>query len=106
VQFSNSRESVLVVEFAEYLEEAAQASRVMGAIPGQGSLPPGTGPWGRARRDRDADSTAQRPFEVFSEFEIRHHDGAHCQRCRGWRNLHTRPAGRSGIAPTGIAAAN
>ncbi len=75
VQFgsSNSRENRLLSwsEFArKYLEEASPGvARVIGAIPGKGSLPPGAGPGG-ATETGTADGTAQRPFEVFSEFEI------------------------------------
>ena len=54
----------------KYLEEASPGvARVITAIPGKGALPPGTGPGG-ATDTATADGSAERPFEVFAEFEI------------------------------------
>ena len=54
----------------KYLEEASPGvARVITAMPGKGALPPGTGPGG-ATDTATADGSAERPFEVFAEFEI------------------------------------
>ena len=54
----------------KYLEEASPGvARVITAIPGKGSLPPGTKAGGAAETGT-ADGSADKPFEVFSEFEI------------------------------------
>lgn len=54
----------------KYLEEAAPGvARVLTAIPGKGSLPPGTGPGGPTDTGT-ADGSLQKPFTVFAEFEI------------------------------------
>jgi hypothetical protein len=54
----------------KYLEEAAPGvARVLAAIAGKGALPPGTGPGG-ATDTAVADGSAERPFEVLSEFEL------------------------------------
>ena len=54
----------------KYLEEASPGvARVLTAIPGKGSLPPGTGPGG-ATDTGTADGSVEKPFVVFAEFEI------------------------------------
>ncbi len=54
----------------KYLEEASPGvARVLTAVPGKGSVPPGTGPGG-ATETRTADGSAARPFEVLPEFEM------------------------------------
>ncbi len=54
----------------KYLEEASPGvARVLTAIPGKGSLPPGT-KGGGATDTGTADGSIDKPFEVFSEFEI------------------------------------
>jgi hypothetical protein len=54
----------------KYLEEAAPGvARVLTAVPGKGSLPPGTGAGG-ATDTGTADGSAEKPFTVFAEFEI------------------------------------
>jgi large repetitive protein len=54
----------------KYLEEAGtNTARCLTALPGKGSLPPGTGASGTGEKGT-ADGSAEKPFEVFSEFEI------------------------------------
>lgn len=54
----------------KYLEVGApDHARVITAIPGKGQVPPGTGPGGNTDT-ATADGTAERPFEVMSEFEL------------------------------------
>ena len=54
----------------KYLEEAAPGvARVLTAIPGKGSLPPGTKAGGTTETGT-ADGSVDKPFEVYSEFEI------------------------------------
>ena len=54
----------------KYLEEVAPGvARILTAVPGKGSLPPGTGPGG-ATDTGTADGSAEKPFAVFAEFEI------------------------------------
>lgn len=54
----------------KYLEAAApDVARVVAAIPGKGQVPPGTGPGGNTDT-ATADGSAERPFEVMSEFEL------------------------------------
>jgi hypothetical protein len=52
---------------AKYLEDAGGAARVLSAITGRGTLPSATA--GRTAAPT-ADGTAERPYEVFAEFEL------------------------------------
>ncbi|MHB1170243.1 MAG: DUF6603 domain-containing protein, partial [Longimicrobiales bacterium] len=65
------REYLAWAQFVDkYLEAAApDLARVITAIPGKGQVPPGTGPGGNTDT-ATADGTAERPFEVMSEFEL------------------------------------
>jgi large repetitive protein len=75
VEFGDSNQSEKVFltweDFVrKYLEEAAPGvARVLTAIPGKGSLPPGTKAGGTTETGT-ADGSVDKPFEVFSEFEI------------------------------------
>ena len=112
VQFGSrsSRENRLLSwsEFArKYLEEASPGvARVISAIPGKGSLPPGTGPGG-ATDTGTANGSVQRPFEVFSEFEITVTTTVPTANVvvAGVSSTHT-PSRALGLAPMGLAAAN
>ncbi len=54
----------------KYLEEAGtNTARCLSALPGKGSLPPGVGASGTNEKGT-ANGSAEKPFEVFSEFEI------------------------------------
>jgi large repetitive protein len=54
----------------KYLEEASPGvARAITALPGDGALPPGTGPGGSTETGT-ADGSAAHPFEVLSEFEL------------------------------------
>ncbi len=54
----------------KYLEESSPGvARVLTAIPGKGSLPPGTKAGGTTETGT-ADGSTDKPFEVYSEFEI------------------------------------
>ncbi len=54
---------------AKYLEISSPGvARVLTALPGKGSLPPGTG--GNGAEKGTADGSLEKPFELFSEFEL------------------------------------
>lgn len=53
----------------KYLEAASPGvARVLTAVPGKGAIPPGTGSNGQEKGT--ADGSAEKPFEVLSEFEL------------------------------------
>ena len=91
----------------KYLEEASPGvARVITAMPGKGSLPPGTGTGG-ATDTATADGSAERPFEVFSEFEITVTTlvPTVTLSLEGADETHL-PSGTLGIAPMNVAGAN
>ena len=88
----------------KYLEEAAPGlARVLTAIPGKGSLPPGTGPGG-ATDTGTADGSIAKPFVVFAEFEITVTSTVPTARIDlGGALLQATPTRALGLAPMGIA---
>jgi hypothetical protein len=75
VEFGDSNQSAKVYltweQFVtKYLEAASPGvARVLTAIPGKGTVPPGTKAGGTTETGT-ADGSAEKPFEVFAEFEI------------------------------------
>jgi hypothetical protein len=90
----------------KYLEEAAPGvARVLSAIPGKGSLPPGTN--GGATETGTADGSADKPFEVYSEFEINVVTTVPTQFVTvGGNAQQFLPSSTIGIAPVNVNAAN
>jgi hypothetical protein len=88
----------------KYLEEAAPGvARILTAIPGKGSLPPGTGPGG-ATDTGTADGSSAKPFVVFAEFEITVTSTVPTARIDvGGALLQITPTRALGLAPMGIA---
>ena len=88
----------------KYLEEAAPGvARVLTAIPGKGSLPPGTGPGG-VTDTGTADGSIAKPFVVFAEFEITVTSTVPTARIDlGGALLQATPTRALGLAPMGIA---
>lgn len=91
----------------KYLEEAPSGrARVLTAIPGKGAVPPGTRQGGTTETGT-ADGSAQKPFEVASEFELTVTTSVPTQRVRvaGAESLHL-PSRALGIGPMDMSAAN
>jgi hypothetical protein len=90
----------------KYLEEAAPGvARVLSAIPGKGSLPPGTK--GGATETGTADGSTDKPFEVYSEFEINVVTTVPTQFVTvGGNAQQFLPSSTIGIAPVNVSAAN
>jgi hypothetical protein len=91
----------------KYLEEAAPGvARVLTAIPGKGALPPGAGPGG-ATDTGTADGSTEKPYDVFSEFEITVTTTVPTETIRVAGADDSRPPSSAlGIAPMKINAAN
>jgi hypothetical protein len=91
----------------KYLEEASDGvARVLTAIPGKGSLPPGTGPGG-ATDTGTADGSAEKPFAVFAEFELMVTSTIPTSVINlGAQALTVTPSSALGLAPMNIASAN
>jgi hypothetical protein len=88
----------------KYLEEASPGvARVLTAIPGKGSLPPGTGPGG-ATDTGTADGSAAKPFAVSAEFELMVTSTMPTpQIVVGVETLAVTPSSALGLAPMNIA---
>lgn len=92
----------------KYLEEASPGvARVLTAIPGKGALPPGT-KGGGASATGTADGSAEKPFEVYSEFELSLTTTVPTQQfvALGAGPGAPLPSQALGIAPVGTASAN
>ena len=91
----------------KYLEEASPGvARVITAIPGKGSLPPGTRGGGSSETGT-ADGSAQKPFEVLSEFEITVTTIVPTQRVLiATTETNHPPSSVLGIAPVNVSSAN
>jgi hypothetical protein len=91
----------------KYLEEASPGvARVLTAIPGKGALPTGTGAGGTEKGT--ADGSAEKPFEVISEFEITVTTTIPTQTMSigGAADTDHPPSSVIGVAPVGVGAAN
>ena len=88
---------------SKYLEAASPGvARVLTTLPGKGSIPPGTGPNGEEQGT--ADGSAQKPFEVLSEFELTVTASVPATRLVAGATTYNQPASRAlGIAPVGDA---
>ena len=88
----------------KYLEAASPGvARVLTATTGKGSLPPGVGATGD--ESGPADGSAQKPFEVFSEFELALTTTVPASTMTAGAATASRPPGHAlGIAPVGDAA--
>jgi hypothetical protein len=85
----------------KYLEAASPGvARVLTSLPGKGAIPPGTGPNGEEQGT--ADGSAQKPFEVLSEFELTVTTIAPATRLTaGTTTRNQAPSRALGIAPVG-----
>lgn len=88
----------------KYLEEVRPGvARALAAVPGRGALPPGAGPGG-ATDTAVADGSAERPFEVYAEFELTLTSNVPTRRVvLGGRNVDQAPSHILGLAPMGVA---
>ena len=88
----------------KYLEaESPGVARVLTSITGKGSIPPGTGANGEEKGT--ADGSPEKPFEVFSEFELTITTIAPATRLvAGPTTRDVAPSGILGLAPVGAAA--
>ncbi len=87
----------------KYLEEIApDTARAVAALTGKGSVSPGTGPGG-ATDTATADGSAEKPFEVFAEFEITLTSAVPVARIDlgGTRSIARTPSDAIGVAPMG-----
>jgi hypothetical protein len=91
----------------KYLEEAsAGVARVLSAVPGKGALPPGTAANG-APPSGTADGSAEKPFEVYSEFQLTVTTTVPTQIVNiGGNDTNYPPSSAIGVSPVGVAAAN
>jgi hypothetical protein len=85
----------------KYLEAAGPGvARVLTAVPGKGALPPGTG--GNGEEKGTSDGSAEKPFEVLSEFELIVTTAAPATSLLAGTARHTRaPTHLLGIGPIG-----
>ncbi|HEV7574746.1 MAG TPA: DUF6603 domain-containing protein, partial [Caldimonas sp.] len=89
----------------KYLEEAGpDTARVLAALTGKGALPSGTGPGG-ATDTAVADGSADKPFEVYAEFEITLTNAVPTRRVElgAARVVDKTPSAAIGLAPMGLA---
>jgi hypothetical protein len=88
----------------KYLEEVRPGvARALAAVPGRGALPPGAGPGG-ATDTGTADGSAERPFEVYAEFELTLTSNVPTRRVvLGPRTIDQAPSHMLGLAPMGVA---
>lgn len=88
----------------KYLEaDSPGVARVLTSITGKGSIPPGTGANGEEKGT--ADGSPEKPFEVFSEFELTVSTIAPATRLiAGPTTRDVAPSGILGLAPVGAAA--
>ena len=92
----------------KYLEEAQPGvARVLAAVAGKGALPPGAGPGG-ATDTATADGSAEKPFEVYAEFEITLTNSVPTRRVElgAARVLEHTPSHSIGLAPMGLSDVN
>nr|HET7858303.1 DUF6603 domain-containing protein [Caldimonas sp.] len=88
----------------KYLEEAGpDTARVLAALTGKGALPSGTGPGG-ATDTAVADGSAERPFEVYAEFELTITNAVPTRRIElgAARVVEQTPSAAIGLAPMGL----
>jgi hypothetical protein len=112
VEFGDSNQSQKVYltweQFVrKYLEEASPGvARVLTAIPGKGAIPPGPKAGGTTETGT-ADGSAEKPFEVFCEFEITITTLVPTQFLNvGGADTEYPPSSVLGIAPVNVKSAN